>query len=125
MFLSDSYGYSFVLDKVKTSSRFVKEIPEEYIEEVGAKPRNTFTSDTDTFNGNDFLSMHSSFETKNTQAENKPVKKGKIRKGDLITHDVFGDGVVIKLEDKLATIAFDKKFGIRKIMIDHPALKKK
>ena len=125
LFLSDSYGYSFVLDKVKTSSRFVKEIPEEYIEEVGAKPRNTFTSDTDTFNGNDFLSMHSSFETKNTQAENKPVKKGKIRKGDLITHDVFGDGVVIKLEDKLATIAFDKKFGIRKIMIDHPALKKK
>ena len=28
-------------------------------------------------------------------------------------------------QDKLATIAFDKKFGIRKIMIDHPALKKK
>ena len=114
-----------MLDKVKTSSRFVKEIPEEYIEEAGAKPRKTYTSDTDSFSGKDFLSMQSSYEKKEVQVERKPVKKGKIRKGDLVSHDVFGDGVIIKLEDKLATIAFDKKFGIRKIMIDHPALKKK
>ena len=57
--------------------------------------------------------------------DRKPKKRGKIRKGDLVHHESFGDGVVIKLEEQLATIAFEQKFGIRKIKIDHPALSKK
>ena len=155
LFLSDSYGYSYVLDKIKTTSRFIKELPEDCIEDVGAKPRNTFSSDVDTFSGSDFLSMHSSDMVQHRPQESsgyarqaerklsdvriadsfdgapiinedrKPKKKGKIRKGDLVHHESFGDGVVIKLEEQLATIAFEQKFGIRKIKIDHPALSKK
>ena len=154
LFLSDSYGYSYVLDKIKTTSRFIKELPEDCIEDVGAKPRNTFSSDVDTFSGSDFLSMHSDMVQHRPQEssgyarqaerklsdvriadsfdgapiineDRKPKKKGKIRKGDLVHHESFGDGVVIKLEEQLATIAFEQKFGIRKIKIDHPALSKK
>lgn len=144
LYLSDSYGYSYVLDKIKTTSRFVKELPEDCVEDVGAKPRNTFSSDVDTFSGNDFISMnhfpkqpahhdemiqHSyheeSVSAQTKQEEPQPKKKGKIRKGDLVSHEVFGDGVVIKLEDGLAVIAFDQKFGIRKIMATHPSLTKK
>lgn len=144
LYLSDSYGYSYVLDKIKTTSRFVKELPEDCIEDVGAKPRNTFSSDVDTFSGNDFISMnrivrdsqphddmiqHSYHEEPvavQTKDEGlKPQKQGKIRKGDLVNHKTFGDGVVIKLEDGLAVIAFEQKFGIRKILATHPSLTKK
>lgn len=151
LYISDSYGYSYVLDKIKTTSRFVKELPVDCVEDVGAKPRNTFSSDTDTFNGNDFISMrqpkrlsqhqqnhsisqdemvqHSYYETSmsaQTKTEEPKVKKkGKIRKGDMVNHEVFGDGVVIKLDGELAVIAFDQKYGIRKIMATHPSLTKK
>ena len=151
LFLSDSYGYSYVLDKLKTTSRFVKELPEEYLEEVGAKPRNHFASDVDTFTGNAFLSsqapqFHEEHQDDMIQtfpndeetsmggakasqndrkSEMKHKKKGRIRKGDLVNHSVFGDGVVIKLEGELAAIAFDKRFGIRKINVNHPSLSKK
>lgn len=139
LFLSDSYGYSYVLDKLKTTSRFVKELPQDCLEDVGAKPNNSFSQDVDTFSGNDFLSQ--SFGQKRNHTVDTPKettpreetslsaipvkKKGKIRKGDLVNHEIFGDGVVIKMEDQLAVIAFDKKYGIRKILSSHPSLTKK
>ena len=56
----------------------------------------------------------------------KRRKRGdQLSKGDLVHHTSFGDGVVIRLEDGLATIAFAQKFGVRKIMADHPALSRK
>lgn len=128
LFISDSQGYSYVLDKIKTTSRFVKELPSEYVEEVGAKPRNSFSSDTDAFNGRDFLSQLPIMpkETKSDDRQTPPAKKkGKLRKGDLVVHTVFGDGIIINITDDLATIAFDKRFGIRKIMASHPSLSKK
>lgn len=138
LFLSDSYGYSFILDKVKTTSRFIKEIPEEYMEDVSVKPRNSFTQDRG-FSGSDFFSraqqrsmeddmiQHAPEDVRQSEKleVEKPKKKGKIRKGDLVNHASFGDGVVIKLEGELAVIAFDQKFGIRKIAITHPSLTKK
>lgn len=138
LFISDSQGYSYVLDKLKTTSRFVKELPEECVEEVGAKPRNSFSSDTDSFNGYDFISqlpmapkstsrVDSQTSARSTTATilPKPKAKGKMRKGDLVVHTVFGDGIIINITDDLATVAFDKRFGIRKIMASHPSLSKK
>lgn len=145
LFLSDSYGYSYILDNIKTTSRFIGEIPEEYLEDVSAKPKNSFSSGYDSFSGMDFLSMHQEKPQQKAQSPidgmvqhapeesvtivektvNKPKKKGKIRKGDLVNHTSFGDGVVIKLDGELAMIAFDQKFGIRKITVNHPSLTKK
>lgn len=122
LFLSDSSGYSYVLDKVKTPSRFVKELPEECLDELGMKPKSIF---------NEYKSMDAAtFLSQNQRSVSmsQPVvrkKKDKIRKGDLVVHNSFGDGVVIKIEDGLATIAFEQKFGIRKISIDAPFLSKK
>jgi DNA helicase-2/ATP-dependent DNA helicase PcrA len=48
-----------------------------------------------------------------------------LSKGDKVTHNVFGDGVVITVEDDIATIAFPIPHGIKKILESHPALKKK
>ncbi len=130
LFISDSQGYSYVLDKIKTTSRFVRELPEEYIEEVGAKPRNAFSSDTDTFNGRDFLSQLPINDNEQDRMYKEDTvkakkKKDKLCKGDLVIHTVFGEGIVIAITDDLASIAFDKRYGIRKIMASHPSLSKK
>ena len=52
-------------------------------------------------------------------------QKTYLSKGDKVTHTVFGDGVVITMDEDVATIAFPAPHGIKKIVESHPALKKK
>lgn len=52
-------------------------------------------------------------------------QKTYLSKGDKVTHTVFGDGVVITMDEDVATIAFPAPHGIKKIVENHPALKKK
>lgn len=142
LFLSDSQGYSYMLDRVKSTSRFIKELPEEYIDEVGAKrygdmpymgTQRINSGKSFGISASDFLNRMSDSGQSNApmpteikEERTMPKRKGgKIRKGDLVEHASFGEGVVISVVDNLATIAFDKKFGIRKIMADHPSITKK
>lgn len=144
LFLSDAQGYSYMLDRMKSTSRFVQEIPEEYIEEAGARrygddayqgvqrvERTSFG-----ISAAAFLKEQSSAQgNKQAQAQKQMPRElykeamitrtgVKLRKGDLIRHTTFGEGVIISVKDNLATIAFDKRFGIRKIVADHPSLTK-
>lgn len=45
--------------------------------------------------------------------------------GDKVEHQVFGLGVVIRVDDDVATIAFSMPHGIKKILESHPSLRKK
>ncbi len=47
-----------------------------------------------------------------------------LKTGDHVEHNVFGTGVVIRVDDDIATIAFAMPHGIKKILESHPALKK-
>ena len=47
-----------------------------------------------------------------------------MRKGDLVLHKQYGEGVILKVDGRVATIAFDHRFGIKKLNILHPSLKK-
>lgn len=126
LYLTNSNGFSFITQKIKTMSRFIREMDEDVIEEhKDFTP--SFQSQEYKYNRGDD-SMHS--------LNAKPLKSGslysegtnkkdKIRKGDLVVHNVFGEGVVISLKDGVAQIAFDKKYGIRKLKADHPLLSKK
>lgn len=122
LFISDSYGYSYVLDKVKTKSRFFDEIPSECFEGK-QKPKQSMVKESEGMSGIQFLSQYQNKTSSSSSLKTK--KKGKIRKGDLILHDVFGEGVVIQLENDLATIAFEQQYGVKKIKIDHPSIRKK
>jgi len=53
------------------------------------------------------------------------IQKTLLSKGDKVTHTVFGDGVVVSMQEDVATIAFPAPHGIKKIIENHPALKKK
>lgn len=129
LYLSDSQGYSFVLDRVKRTSRFVREIDENYLEDVGLPPKATARSYGYREEETPFSSqMHQPMpDYMPDEASIRPAKKrgGPIRKGDHVVHIAFGEGIVINVKEGLAQIAFDRKYGIRKIMADHPSLAKK
>ena len=89
-------------------SRFIKEI------------------DKDTLNVND--------ETKKIEVENKTNKfisnmyndgDSDFKPGDKVIHNVFGEGVIININGKIGTIAFNHKVGIKQIAINHKYLIKK
>lgn len=138
LFLSDAQGYSYMLDRLKTTSRFVKEIPEEYLDEVGIKPAkyqrkvgSSTQSPKQSFgiSANDFLQQLSKPSQGSTPHHNEwktntyeTKTKGKIKKGDEVIHSVYGEGVVISVKEGIATIAFSHKYGIRKINTEHPSL---
>ena len=48
-----------------------------------------------------------------------------LRKGDTVVHKVFGEGIVLKLDGQIASIAFPYPHGVKKIAAGHPALQKK
>lgn len=135
LFLSDAQGYSYMLDRVKTTSRFVKEIPDTYLEEAGVKPKKYQPSSRTQkpsfgISANDFLNNISN-QTKErahpiqTSPTYETNKMGKIKKGDEVIHHVYGEGVVISVKEGIATIAFSHKYGIRKINVAHPSLTRK
>lgn len=139
LFLSDAQGYSYMLDRVKMTSRFVKEIPEEYVEEIGTQryERQAYAGAQQLGKGSGFQYERSAQDASYQAQAQKQMSElkleesstqsgsAKLRKGDLVMHKVFGEGVVISVKDNLATIAFDKRFGIRKIMANHPTLRKR
>ncbi len=47
-----------------------------------------------------------------------------LNKGDKIHHDSFGDGMVISVTGDNCMIAFGHQYGIKKLLKDHPAIKK-
>jgi len=52
-------------------------------------------------------------------------EKQDLNKGDKIVHEKFGDGLVISVAGDNCVIAFAHPFGIKKLLKDHPAIKKK
>lgn len=54
--------------------------------------------------------------------EPSKAKKKKIHKGSLVTHSMYGEGVVLDLKAGVATIAFGKAVGTKRIKADHPTL---
>ena len=112
LYISDARGYSYVLDRTKLPSRFVKEIDEDcilhfgYQPEIAAIPRQMRIEDNDS---------------------GKVTTSGvtRLRKGDIVEHKSFGEGVVIDTSKGIWTIAFKNKFGVRKITANHPSITKK
>lgn len=121
LYLTESSGFSFILSKARVKSRFIDEIEDDYIEHLGAtfdygKPKD-FVIGT-----NQKSSMSESFVVAPSK-EKAPAARW--RKGDLVTHGKFGDGIVLKFENGLLEIAFPYPHGVKKIMATHPSLKKK
>ena len=47
-----------------------------------------------------------------------------LKPGDKVMHQIFGSGIVVSIEGEIATIAFSLPHGIKKILENHPSIKK-
>ncbi|MBR2809513.1 MAG: UvrD-helicase domain-containing protein [Erysipelotrichaceae bacterium] len=107
--LTDNQAYSYVVGGLKTTSRFVGEIDEEYLDEVNKKEENKRKSFI--FNNEDVI---------------KPTYKAASRftPGEQVNHDKFGQGIVISESDGKVSIAFAYPHGVKILKADHPSIKK-
>lgn len=90
-----SNGFSYVLQTFKTPSRFLMELPYAKQSAPVAAP-----------------------SSKNKKAA------GKYRRGDVVDHDKYGQGVVVDIDGTVGKVAFGHKFGIKKIDLSHPSIHK-
>ena len=51
-------------------------------------------------------------------------KDEEYKSGDIVTHLTYGRGVVIASEDRFVSVAFNKRFGIKKFLKNYKGLKK-
>ena len=110
LYLTDSEGFSFVTDSPKISSRFVEEIGKEGIKHLGTRPR---------FKTSNYINTNLS---KDELVGNNQVSDW--ASGDFVIHDIFGKGVVVKVNGNTLDIAFELPAGLKTLMAGHKALKK-
>ena len=113
LYITEAGGYSFILQKVRTKSRFIDEIDNGCIEHQGAVFDERKVPEVTLF-------------------DTRPIKERildsaapQLRKGEQVTHSKFGDGVVLSCKNGIAEIAFPYPYGIKKIAAGHPTLKRK
>lgn len=110
LYLSCNSDYSFIVGGNKVPSRFIKE--------AGISLKSTYqpiTKEPSTSVKKDIIKKASTTQTND-------VDDWKI--GDLVSHESFGDGVVIQIiGDSILQIAF-KSVGTKNIMAKHPMLKR-
>ena len=114
--LTDTSSFSYVVNSAKTTSRFVNEVDEKYIEHLDkpvAKQQSVFDVP--------FTTKISSIEPKR-EASRRPSR---YRKSDVVIHKIFGEGVVVKCDGDFVTVAFSYPHGTKTIKADHPSIRKK
>lgn len=111
LYLTESSSFSFVLEGNKIQSRFINEIDDEYINHLNKKEIKSkifdFSNNIDTY--------------KNTQK----VKEIGYSKGDLVIHNLFGEGIILGIDGEIIEVAFNYPHGIKKILGSHPSIRKK
>ena len=107
LYITWNTSYSYMLDKYKVQSRFIMEIPEKCTFQEGKE-------------------KEVKREEHQVASIGTPSKKSKapFKVKDRVTHAVFGEGIVLKLENNIATIAFKHPYGIKKLNALHPSIKK-
>ena len=118
LYLTEAGGFSYILQRARTSSRFIREIDPEYIEHIGADSRTGHKEvqlSSALFDSNPGTFAQRIHETNTAQ----------LKKGELVTHSKFGEGVVISCKNGIAEIAFPYPYGVKKIAAGHPSIKRK
>lgn len=115
LYVTWNRGFSYMLNDHKTPSRFLKEIPDEFV--------------------NRDLEHVEEKETGKPQPKTQPIRacsygqrpKSRsvhFRKNDKVEHSIYGEGVVISVQGEVASIAFPHPTGVKKLNVNHPSLKK-
>lgn len=116
----------------KMKSRFLKEIPEECVEEsdplsLGHKKLQSLETDIIKRKNNFFIGRAETTENKITENKKLKLKSDNIMPGDKIMHKAWGVGTVVQLKDdgkdKVIVIAFENK-GIKNLNLEYAPIEK-
>ena len=118
LYITEAAGYSFILQKVRSSSRFIREIDKECIEHIGAAGPQEKEPEMMTFVPGERAAAPSFDSISRSRSSD-------LRTGDKVTHTKFGDGIVLQCSGGIAKIAFGYPHGIKNIAAGHPTLTKK
>ena len=110
LYLTESEGFNFVTKSQKIASRFIDEVGKDGIQHLGIKPR---------FKTTNFIPTG---PTKEELIGNNKITDWQV--GDLVLHDVFGKGVIVKVDTMYLDIAFSAPTGIKSLMASHKALRR-
>lgn len=110
LYLTESQGFNFMTNSPKMSSRFVDEIGREHVEHTGNPGQ---------FKTNEYV--HTGLTVEEMIGDNE-VNDWK--QGDYVEHDVFGKGVIVKVNGSTLDIAFAMPHGVKTLMAHHKALRK-
>ena len=105
LFLTWNTGYSFIDETNRTPSRFLKELPGKAAPKKSARPKKAAP-----------------------MRKAKPGRRGHsthFSRGDIVDHKVYGEGVVVDIQDDIASVAFGHSIGVKNLNIHHPSLRKK
>lgn len=110
LYLTDSQGFSYISKSPKISSRFIDEIGNDKVEHIGHQSK---------FKTRDYIRTTPTIEEMigDNHIDNWQV-------GDMVEHDVFGKGVVIKVEGKMIDVAFAVPHGIKTLMSSHKSIRR-
>ena len=111
LFLCESQGYSYVSNGQKVKSRFISEIDDNYINHEGRK---------ETYQHDSYIPKQ--LIPKSTFKEEAIDNNWTV--GELCMHDIFGKGVIIKVEPNIVQIAFSMPHGVKSLLASHPSIKK-
>lgn len=90
-------------ENLTVPSRFLKEIPSDLIEETESSVKQEKKID----------------KTKMFYDEDQDYKVGEV-----VVHTIYGKGIIVGVDDKFLSVAFNKNFGIKKLMKNHSSIKK-
>jgi DNA helicase-2/ATP-dependent DNA helicase PcrA len=130
LYLTEAGGFSFILQRVRTTSRFIEEIDPKYLENTGGSQHRA----SDDYRGSSRRSVEISSHldtaampvAESFEHRMKRQNKGTVlAKGEQVVHSKFGEGIVIDCKNGIASIAFSYPYGVKKIAAGHPSLKKK
>lgn len=110
LYLTDSQGYSYISKSPKITSRFIDEIGTDKVEHSGNPSK---------FKTKNFIKMTPSLQD---MIGDNHVEEWK--NGDFVHHDIFGQGIVLRVEGKMIDVAFAAPHGIKTLMSNHKAVKK-
>lgn len=110
LYLCESQGYSFVTKSPKLTSRFIDEMGIDGVSHKGKKQP---------FKTSDYIKIN---ETAKERIGDNHIKDFKV--GDHIEHQMFGKGVITKVDGQMIDVAFAIPYGIKTLLKTHKAITK-
>lgn len=123
LFLSNNNGFSYVLNRQLQPSRFFDELDPQNLKIITLNPTNQNPDEKNYPKHYKFNQVPTKLVTKELSKTNNATNPWKVN--DLLEHNIFGKGVVVKIIGNKIQVAFHKNSGGVKIIdANHKGIKK-